>query len=169
MRDADHLLELTTDINDPSEAPSTSMVVVNEEKFQPLRRSLAIARAFHAQALGDVIGTVKHARRALTLVTEADYHTRGFASSLLGLACLTNGDLETAHKYMADGMANLRMAGNLLFATSGTYVLTDIRVAQGRLFDAASTYEQALKTRVWIGQGRFDRSPRLGAWARSVR
>jgi LuxR family maltose regulon positive regulatory protein len=42
-------------------------------------------------------------------------------------------------------MANLRMAGNLLFATSGTYVLADIRVAQGRLFDAASTYEQALQ------------------------
>jgi LuxR family transcriptional regulator, maltose regulon positive regulatory protein len=145
MRDADRLLELPADIHDPLAAPSTSLVVRNEEEFQSLRASLAIAWAFHAQALGDVAGTVQHARRALTLVSEADYHTRGLASSLLGLACLTNGDLETAHTYMADAMTSLRMAGNLVFAISGTYILADIRMAQGRLFDAIITYEQALQ------------------------
>jgi LuxR family maltose regulon positive regulatory protein len=145
MRDADRLLELTADIHDPSEAPSTATVVVNAEEFRSLRVSLAIARAFHAQALGDVVGTVKYARRALTLISEADYYARGLASSLLGLACLTKGDLETAHQYMADGMASLRMAGNLLFAISGTYVLADIRITQGRLFDAAGIYEATLQ------------------------
>jgi LuxR family transcriptional regulator, maltose regulon positive regulatory protein len=145
MRDADRSLELTADIDDPSESPSTSMAVVNEEEFRTLRASLAIAWAFHAQALGDVAGTEKHARRALTLVSEADYHTRGVAGSLLGLARLTSGDLESAHRYIADGMANLQMTGNLLFANSGTYVLADIRIAQGRLFDAASIYEEALQ------------------------
>jgi LuxR family maltose regulon positive regulatory protein len=145
MRDADRWLERTADLNDPSEAPSTSMVVVNEEKSRSVRASLALARAFHAQALGDVVGTVTHARRALTLVSEANYHMRGVASAQLGLACWTNGDLETAYKYMADAMAGLRMAGNLLFANSCAFVLAEVRIAQGRLLDAINTYEKALQ------------------------
>jgi LuxR family maltose regulon positive regulatory protein len=46
---------------------------------------------------------------------------------------------------MAQAMASLQMAGNLLFATTCAYVLADIRIAQGRLFDAANIYEEALQ------------------------
>ncbi len=145
LRDADRLLGLKTDRNVPLEAQSASLVHVDEEQLRTRQAWLAIARAFHAQALGDVVGTAKHARRALSLIPEAGYHLRGLASSLLGLACLTNGDLETAYKCMADGMDSLRMAGNLVFATSGTSVLATIRMAQGRLSDAISIYRRALQ------------------------
>jgi LuxR family maltose regulon positive regulatory protein len=145
MRDADHLLEPTAHINPSSEASSSGTVVVNEEKSRSLRASLAIAWAFHAQALGDVAGTVKHARRALTLVPETDHYTHGLASAQLGLACWTNGDLASAFKYLADAMASLRMAGDLLFATTCAYVLGGIKIAEGRLFEAANIYEEALQ------------------------
>jgi LuxR family maltose regulon positive regulatory protein len=56
-----------------------------------------------------------------------------------------SGDLEAAHRSVADGISNMRMAGNILFAISGTSVLADIRMAQGRLHEAVSTYEQSLQ------------------------
>ena len=145
MSNADRLLNPTENINDSAEATMTSIDLADKEEIQSLRASLALARAFHAQALGDVVGTIKHAQQALDLVPETDYQMRGIAGSLLGLAYLTNGDLETADKYMTDAITCLRTAGNLVFATSGTFVLGDIRIAQGRLFDAISSYEQALQ------------------------
>jgi LuxR family maltose regulon positive regulatory protein len=39
----------------------------------------------------------------------------------------------------------MQMAGNILWAISGTFVMADIRVAQGRLHEAVSTYEQSLQ------------------------
>ena len=98
-----------------------------------------------AQALGDVPGTVKYARRALDLLPEEDHLRRGIAAALLGLAYWASGDLEAADRTLADGMANMRMAGNILFAIRGTYALADIRMAQGRLREAIRTYEQSLQ------------------------
>ena len=45
--------------------PAPNMVVVNEEEFRSLPASIASARAYHAQALGDISSTVTYARRAL--------------------------------------------------------------------------------------------------------
>ena len=67
------------------------------------------------------------------------------AGALLGLASWASGDLEAAHRTFADGMASLQRSGNISDAISGTLVLADIRVAQGRLHQAMSTYEQALQ------------------------
>ena len=120
------------------------MVVVDEEQFRSLPVSLASARAYHAQALGDVPGTVKYARQALDLTPEGDYFARGRAAVLLGLAQWTNGDLEAAHLSFADAMVSFQMVGNILFAISFTFILADIRMAQGRLHEAISTYEQSL-------------------------
>jgi len=152
MRDADGLLEQAAGIDDPAEALATGTLVVNDNISRSLRATLAIGRAFHAQALGDVAGTEAHARRALALVPETDHYTRGLASAQLGLACWTSGDLETAHQYLADAMLGLRLAGNLLFATTCAYVLADIKAAQGRLRDAANGYEEALRLVTAPGQ-----------------
>ena len=50
------------------QAPSAGMVVVDEEEFRRLPGAIAIYRAGQALMLGDVAGTVTHARRALDLV-----------------------------------------------------------------------------------------------------
>jgi LuxR family maltose regulon positive regulatory protein len=63
---------------------------------------------------------------------------------LLGLAQWASGDLDAAHRSFADAMASFQMAGNILFAISFTFILADIRMVQGRLHEAISTYEQSL-------------------------
>ena len=152
LLEAERWLEPTTYINEHMEEPpiktcperSRRMVVVDNEQFRSLPVSLASARAYHAQALGDVPGTVKYARQALDLIPEGDYFARGRAAVLLGLAQWTNGDLEAAHLSFADAMVSFQMVGNILFAISFTFILADIRMAQGRLHEAISTYEQSL-------------------------
>ncbi len=63
---------------------------------------------------------------------------------LLGLAQWASGDLDAAHRSFAEAMASFQMVGNILFAISFTFILADIRMAQGRLHEAISTYEQSL-------------------------
>jgi LuxR family maltose regulon positive regulatory protein len=141
LRDAERWLEPAADTNEPP----AQIVVVNEEEFSSLRASLANARAYHAQSVGNAADAVKYAQQALSLVSETDHYTRGIAASLLGLAYWTNGELEMAYKSLADGRASLQMAGNISFALSSTYAMAGIRIAQGRLHQAISTYEQALQ------------------------
>ena len=145
LRDAERWLDTTADMRERPEAPSVEMVVVDEEQFRSLSGTIAIARAYLAGALGDVPGTVKYARRALDLLPEGDYLWRGAAATLLGLAYWTSGDLEAAHQTQADGIARLQIAGDITLAITGTYILADIRMAQGRLHEAVSTYEQSLQ------------------------
>jgi len=121
------------------------MVVVDEEQFRSLPASIATARTYHAQALGDVPGTVKYARRALDLLPQGDHLRHGQVASLLGLAYWATGDLEAAHRSIADGIDRMQKASNIPFAIGTTIPLAYIREAQGRLREAKSAYEQALQ------------------------
>jgi LuxR family maltose regulon positive regulatory protein len=145
LRDAERWLNTTADMSERPEAPAAEMVVVDEEQFRSLPGSIAVAHAYHTGAIGDVPGTVTYARQALDLLPEADHLRRGQATAFLGLAYWASGDLEAAHRSFADGMASLRMAGNLLLSISGTSILADIRMAQGRLHEAVSTYQRSLR------------------------
>ncbi|MDQ5827320.1 MAG: helix-turn-helix transcriptional regulator, partial [Chloroflexota bacterium] len=153
LRDAERSLDGTARISERPEAPSAPMVVVDEEEFRCLPGITAIARAYHAGALGDVPGSVNYAQRALDLLPEGDPLWRSAAAALLGLAHWNSGDLEAAYRSFADGMASLRMAGDITQSNSGAFIfmLADIRTAQGRLREAASIYEQALQRAA--GQG----------------
>jgi LuxR family maltose regulon positive regulatory protein len=121
------------------------MVVVDEEEFRRLPSEIAIARAGLALAVGDVPETMAHARRVLDLAAEDDHFLRGAAAAFLGLASWTSGDLESAHRFYADGMAHLQKAGNISDAINGAVTLAAIRIAQGRLREAMRTYEHALQ------------------------
>ena len=133
----------------PAKSPpvgrSRRMVVVDEEQFRSLPAAIAIGRAYHAQALGDGPGTVKYARRVLDLLPEGDQLRRGQATALLGLTYWASGDLEAADRIFADYTRALRAAGNIPDAISTTFVVTDIRMALGRLREAVSTLEQFLR------------------------
>ena len=144
LRDAERWLN-AKDMSERPEAPSAEMVVVDEEEFRSLPATIASARAFHALALGDVSGAEKYARRALDLIPEDAYFERAIPLGMLGLAYWTSGNLEAAHRLLAEGMANLRMNGNIDLSISGTSVPAYIRMAQGRLREAVSAYEQSLQ------------------------
>ncbi|MGI9182058.1 MAG: LuxR C-terminal-related transcriptional regulator [Longimicrobiaceae bacterium] len=115
------------------------------EQLRALPASVATARAYLAQARGDVPGTIEHARRSLGLLAEEDHLARAPAAALLGLAHWTAGDLEEAHRTFGAGMDSLRAGGDPLSAIGGSFILGDIRAAQGRLREAARTHENLLK------------------------
>jgi LuxR family maltose regulon positive regulatory protein len=137
LRGAERWLDTTAD--------RSEMIVVDDEVFRLLPGMIAVWRAGQALALGDVANTVVFARRALDLVPEDDHLGRGSAAALLGLAFWASGDLETAHRSYAEGMASIQRAGNLSDVLGCTIALADIRIAQGRLREAMRTYEQALQ------------------------
>jgi LuxR family maltose regulon positive regulatory protein len=141
LRDAERWLATTSG---PPTA-SAEMVVVDEEQFRRLPGSVAVYRAGQARILGDVAGTMAHARRALDLVGQDDPFGRGAAASLLGLAYWTTGDLDAAHRWYAEGMASLERAGHFSDVVGGAITLADIRIAQGRLREATRTYERGLQ------------------------
>jgi LuxR family maltose regulon positive regulatory protein len=153
LSDAERWLDTTADTSTSSaHSPSAEMVVVDEEEFRQLPTTIAVYRAGYAQALGDVPNTVKYARQVLDLTPPDDLLGRGAAAALLGLASWTNGDLETAYRAFANGMANVRAAGNISDATNGTIALADIRIAQGRLREAMRIYERALQEALELGE-----------------
>ena len=145
LRDAERWLGMTADGRAGPQDPSTAMVVVDEEEFRRLPCAIALYRAAHALAVGDVAGTLTHARRALDLVGEDDHPGRGSAAGLLGLAAWTTGDLEAAHRSYADSMASLQKAGYVSTVIGCAIAQADIRIAQGRLRDAMSTYGWGLQ------------------------
>ena len=151
LRDAERWL-VTVDPADPMadmrsqpKFSATGMVVVDKEEFRRLPGMIALLRTAKALARGDMPEAVKNARRVLELAPENDYLMLGGASSTLGLAAWTSGDLETARRMTADGMANVRRAGYISSAIGGAIVLADIQIAQGRLHEALTTYARALQ------------------------
>ncbi|MFC4102560.1 LuxR C-terminal-related transcriptional regulator [Paenibacillus xanthanilyticus] len=145
LRDAERWLAAK---QGPTAGPSDlsgEMIVADEEEFLRLPGTIAGYRAALAQARGDIPAAVRHARLALELVPEDDHLRRGAANALLGLAAWTSGDLEAAHRTFSDGIAGVRMAGNIRDAIGGVAALADIRITQGLLRQAMRTYERGLE------------------------
>jgi LuxR family transcriptional regulator, maltose regulon positive regulatory protein len=145
LQDAERWLDTTAGMRAQPESRAAGMIVVDKEEFRRLPGMIALLRTAQALARGDMPGTVKNARRVLDLAPEDDLLMLGGAASTLGLAAWTNGDLETARRMTADGMANVRLAGYISPAIGGAIVLADIQIAQGRLHEAMTTYERALQ------------------------
>jgi LuxR family maltose regulon positive regulatory protein len=141
LRDAERWL---TD-SPPSDRQQAGMIVVNEAELRTLPGSVALHRTGYALACGDLDATMKHARRVLDVAPEDDWLTRGGATALMGLAAWGSGDLETAYRSYAEGMADVQRGGHLAGTVGRAITLADIRVAQGRLRDAMQLYEQGLQ------------------------
>jgi LuxR family maltose regulon positive regulatory protein len=127
------------------EAALGDVVVADEEQLGSLPTSLATARAYLAQARGDVPDTIRYARRVLDILPEEDHYARAPAGALLGLAYWASGELEAAYRTFGDSMTGLEKAGDPLSAIGGSCILGDIRVAQGRLGEAAAIYDRSLR------------------------
>lgn len=140
LEEVERLLESTAGRDIPGK-----VTYVDEEQFRFLPASIATARAYHAQALADMPGTVKYARRALALIPQEEDPRRGPPAAILGLAYWANGELEEAYRALTDAMDNFRKAGLIQFAISGTYGLADISITRGRLREAVKGYERSLR------------------------
>ena len=137
LRKAERWLEVATD--------KSEMVIVDEEEFRRLPGLIGLLRTAQALARSDIPEAVKNARRVLDVAPENDHLMLGGAASTLGLAAWASGDLETARRLTAEGLANVRQAGYISSAIAGSIVLADIQIAQGHLREAMSTYQRALQ------------------------
>jgi LuxR family transcriptional regulator, maltose regulon positive regulatory protein len=138
LQDAERWLDMPADAR---ERP----IFVDKEEFQRLPGSVAMYHAAIALAQGDVVNTMKHARKVLELAREDDDFPRGAASSILGLASWTSGDLETAYELYSKGMAHLQRVGFISDVIGGSVTQADIRITQGRLREAMGIYERGLQ------------------------
>ena len=124
--------------------PTAGMVVTDEGQLRLLPALIATARAYHAQALGDVPGNVKYARRALEILPESESLRRGQAAGLLGIACWANGDLEEAARVFTGYHDRFQSARNIPDTIGTAFILAEIRTAQGRLREARSVLQLTL-------------------------
>ena len=65
--DTERLLDVSDGMSERLESSSAKITIVDKEQFRSLPFSLVSARAYHAQAIGDVTGTVKYTQRMLDL------------------------------------------------------------------------------------------------------
>jgi LuxR family maltose regulon positive regulatory protein len=145
LGDAERRLKATTGIRGEPQAPAGEVVFVDGEELRRLPGIIEVYRAALAQARGDVLDTVRHARSALELFPQEDHLVRASAAGLLGLASWAGGDLANAHRAYAECMTGLQQVGYASDALGCAIALADIRVAQGRLGEAMRTYQQALQ------------------------
>ncbi len=109
------------------------MVIADQAQFAGIAISLAEARAFQAQANGDVASTVRYAKDALELTPQDNIFRRASALSLLAFAHWASGDLEAAFQGLSESADMLIRAGNEHMAIVAPCLLADIRIAQGQL------------------------------------
>jgi LuxR family maltose regulon positive regulatory protein len=131
---------------------SGEMIVVDEAQFGSLPAVIAMTRAYNAQVQGNLSATVKYAELALQLIPEGDLFRRAQATITLEVTHWARGDLESARSALVDWMNSMQKAGNFVFVVAGAFALADILVAQGRLREAAKTYQQSLKLASKHGQ-----------------
>jgi LuxR family maltose regulon positive regulatory protein len=145
LLDAERWLDMMADTREGTETPPAGMIVVDEDEFRRLPGMIALLRAAQALARGDVPETAKYARQVLELALDGDHLMLGGAASQLGLAAWASGDLYTARRMTADGIANVRLAGYISSAVGGSIVLADIQIAQGHLHEAMTIYKRGLQ------------------------
>ena len=158
LQDAERCLEAAVDSQGPL---AVERVVTDDAQLQSLPASIANARAYRAQALRDVSGTVTYAQQALELLPEDEEYERGTTAALLGLAYWTSGRPEAGYRSFVEGLAIFKQMGLTQIAIGGTFILAQMSMAQGRLHRAINICEQSLQLAAEQGNPVLPGTPEL--------
>ncbi len=125
--------------------PPPGTVVMDREQWDRLPGALELYRAALSLVHGDPDGAIAHAETCTARAAPDDHLTLAGAAAVAGLARWGQGDLEEAHRDYSRCVDGLQRAGHISDVLGCSITLADIRITQGRLTDALSTYEAALR------------------------
>ena len=145
LRGVERWLRPATSEGEVSGVTTEGMVVVDEAELARLPGAVEMYWAALALIRGDVPETLRHAQLAIDNAELNDDVVRAGASGLSGLALWASGDLEAAHRAYSACAEGLHRAGHISDVLGCSVALADIRMTQGRLGEAAGTYERALQ------------------------
>ncbi len=131
---------------EPAARDAAGMIVVDDAQLQSLPGAIETYRAALALARGDIDATVEHARRVLEVAGD-DELEHAAAHALLGLAAWSEGDLDRAFTAYTESIAGMRRIGHVADILGISISMADIRVAQGRLRDCATSVRTGIATR----------------------
>jgi LuxR family maltose regulon positive regulatory protein len=118
---------------------------ISGQERTELRSMVSAIRASIASVYGDLPRTVTLSQQALRNLPEEALVWRGNTLAQLGVAYALNGDLEAASRTFAEAYAVNEKAGNAYAIQIVTWRSARLRVAQGRLRQAAAIYRQVLR------------------------
>ncbi|MBL7065917.1 MAG: tetratricopeptide repeat protein [Anaerolineae bacterium] len=113
----------------------------------------AALRALVALFQSQIPRAAELSRRALEQLPEDDVFLRGFATLLLGISHMVDGDMVAARQSLEEIARRSQEAGNVMLAVMVMCSLAELHKRQGQLDKAAAMYQQALELAV-DGQGR---------------
>ena len=114
------------------------------DQGRAIRGRVAWIRGICFRFSGDIPGSVAVCREALGLLPEHDLLPRGSAMFHVASACLSSGDATGATERLVEAaVPTLRASHNLTGLLRTIVLLARVRVLQGRLRDAAATYDEA--------------------------
>jgi LuxR family maltose regulon positive regulatory protein len=119
--------------------------VTNEAQLMPLPAMIALARAYNAQAQGNLTTAVKYAERSLELLPEDDFVLRARAIITLEVTHWASGNLESAIRGIGDWMESMTQLGNHVFVVASAFGVAELLVGLGRMSEAERTYQEALQ------------------------
>ena len=127
-------------VENPPPAPTEEAA----RELESLPGVVAVARGYHAMALGDLSGTVEQSRFALASLPEREPTWRAGAALLLSLVPWRSGDLDEAAEAHKQAVRGLEEAGDTALAISAIYDAGKLATLRGRLAEAQAHYERAL-------------------------
>lgn len=139
LQDAESCLARAAETRDSAEQDVDRIVVADAAQLRVLPAMLAMTRAYLAQARGDASATVRYVEQTLDLLPANDDNNRFTATSLMGLAHWTQGDLKAAYAAFSRGLSS----NDATFIT-GVFVLADMQMALGHLRQAEAVCERGL-------------------------
>ncbi|MGJ3246193.1 MAG: LuxR C-terminal-related transcriptional regulator [Elainellaceae cyanobacterium] len=126
-------------------SPAAQRIAANEVQYRFLPASIANARAYRAQALGDFASTITYAQQAMMLLPPDEGYERGTTAAFLGLAYWSSGDVAAAHRSFAEGLRIFQKLGGTQIVVAATPILANMGMAQGWLRATVKTCEQTLQ------------------------
>jgi LuxR family transcriptional regulator, maltose regulon positive regulatory protein len=94
--------------------PTLAAAWPDTDELRAAPATVSVFRAALAQARGDVEGTIRSARRAMSLARPDDHLVRGSGAGYLGLAAWAAGHVQEALSTFSEAARSLHSAGNLV-------------------------------------------------------